>query len=240
MGGGGVGVGGRTVGAASRLKPEEAPSPDTTRAKGSRRRLHGQLGVLENVAQMLCEMTAAAESKTEFAANEVVAEMVCVSTARSPFCCAYSRRDGFSIFLHLWLTGCTCSGTGVCVCACACACACALRSFACACACACVPILFIFLASQVATLRTSEPKLLEMITTADEKTIQTLLEVNDLLQGALSEYEHVIKHGPRRTAPAPVPAPRSAAVAGGATPVPAGVVAPPKPSCMHVRIVYVV
>ena len=123
----------------------------------------------------------------------------------------------------------------VCVCVCLCLCV----TLVCVCVCVC-PLLFIFLASQVATLRTSEPKLLEMITTADEKTIQTLLEVNDLLQGALSEYEHVIKHGPRRTAPAPVPAPRSAAVAGGATPVPAGVAAPPKPSCMHVRIVYAV
>jgi hypothetical protein len=32
--------------------------------------------VLENVAQMLCEMTAAAESKVDLASNEVVAEMV--------------------------------------------------------------------------------------------------------------------------------------------------------------------
>jgi hypothetical protein len=39
--------------------------------------------VLENVAQMLCEMTAAAESKADLASNEVVAEMVSQRCART-------------------------------------------------------------------------------------------------------------------------------------------------------------
>jgi hypothetical protein len=83
---------------------------------------------------------------------------------------------------------------------------------------------------QVTTLRTSEPKLVEMITTADDKSMQPLLELNDLLQGALSEYEHVCKHGPRSKGPAPVPAPRAGTAAAAPA---AGPVTPKVPGRCH-------
>ena len=67
--------------------------------------------------------------------------------------------------------------------------------------------------SQVETLRASEPKLIDMITSADEDTLPALLEVNDQVQAALREYEYVAENGPRPKA-APVDAKGATASAG--------------------------
>jgi hypothetical protein len=78
---------------------------------------------------------------------------------------------------------------------------------------------FVILPHQAATLRASEGKLIEVITSADAESMPPLLELNDTVQAALTEHDFVLKHGPRarEAGPAPPSTPSLPTASGGSS-----------------------